>query len=259
MNPTSIEHASRPEATQYTQSPKLLIAVCTYNERDNLPQLLPRILEQVPSAKILIVDDGSPDGTAAWVEEFSLQHPQVVLLNRGAKLGLGTAILAALRFAIEHDFDWILNLDADLSHDPAAIPSLLSNAFNQPADLVIGSRYVPGGGLVNCSWKRKIVSRCANLYARTLLRISTRDCSSAFRAYRVAKIAELPLGKMRCAGYGFLEEILWWILKKNGRIFEVPITYTEREMGDSKISWREAWGTAQAIHRLFFLSLFKNG
>jgi dolichol-phosphate mannosyltransferase len=238
---------------------RLLILICTYNERESLPILLQEIREQT-EADILIVDDSSPDGTGEVVRQRQARDSAVHLLSREGKLGLGSAIVAGLQYGIREGYDWVLNLDADLSHSPAAIPKVL--AATSTNDLVIGSRYVAGGGMENCSWKRHLVSRCANWYTRGLLGISAKDCSSAYRCYRVGALMSIDLEDIRCSGYGMLEEILYVYKRKNLRVGEVPIVYTERELGDSKISSKEAWGTAMAINRLFLerlVSLFRGG
>ncbi len=230
---------------------RTLVLVCTYNELSNLPQLVTAI-RNICTDDLLVIDDGSPDGTGAWAQEQTAKLPGLTVIQRSGKLGLGSAILHGLRYAIEQKYDWLLNLDADFSHDPADIPKL-KKARREDVSLVIGSRYVPGGGLANCSWKRHLVSRCANLYARLLLQWPIADCSSAYRCYAIPSVSKLPLDQIQCQGYGFLEEILWWQLHMGQRVVEVPITYTEREQGESKISIREATGTLHALHRLFML------
>lgn len=226
----------------------LLVLICTYNERGNLPSLFERIYEVLPAAKILVVDDNSPDGTSQWVAEHQAIHSNVSLISREGKLGLGTAIRTGMQFAIDREHEWVLNLDADLSHDPKAIPSLLEASLDH--DIVIGSRYVQGGGMQGCSWRRVFVSKCANAYARTIIGWKVRDCSSAFRLYRVSLLKKIQLAKLQGTGYGFLEEVLWHLLDMGGRLKEVGIVYTERKEGKSKISLKEALSTIRSIHEV---------
>jgi dolichol-phosphate mannosyltransferase len=233
-----------------TSSTRVLVFVCTYNERANLPQLVEEILTVIPSAQLLVVDDGSPDGTGQWAAEESQRRPALNLMQRGAKLGLGTAIKAGLTYALEQGYDYAINLDADYSHDPSQIPTLLQAAMETQAALVIGSRYVKGGGFQNCSWRRHLVSRVANIYARAVVGWKVGDCSSAYRCYRVDAMRRIDLSRVNCVGYGFLEEILWAILQSQGSVIERPIVYTEREHGESKISLKEATGTLGVLHRL---------
>ena len=238
-----------------------LVLLCTYNERQTLPTLLEAIERTVPGMAILIVDDDSPDGTGAWVASQLATRPHLRLLAREGKLGLGSAILAGIRYGLDHGYDYLMNLDADLSHDPHQIPQFFEamqpskplSDRREPVrqvDLVIGSRYVPGGQMVNCSWKRHGVSRAANYYTRLFLGLKMRDCSSAFRLYRLSALGDFPWDLMECSGYGFLEEVLWWMTVRDHSVKEIPIVYTEREQGDSKISLREALGTMKIVHRL---------
>ncbi len=231
-----------------TQPDSLLILVCTYNERDNLPTLFEQIEASVPNAKILVVDDNSPDGTSDWVEQQRKLKPSISLIRRSGKLGLGTAIRAGMEFAMDHGYQWLLNLDGDLSHSPSSIPALLVQKDN--SDVVIGSRYVEGGGMEGCSWRRVFVSKCANAYARRIIGWSVRDCSSAFRLYRVNCLRALKLNELRGTGYGFLEEVLWHLIDEGARLREVGIVYTERLEGKSKISIKEALSTIASIHRV---------
>jgi len=231
-----------------TQPISLLILVCTYNERDNLPTLFEQIEACVPNARILVVDDNSPDGTSDWVEQQLLLKPSISLIRRSGKLGLGTAIRVGMEFAIENGFEWLLNLDADLSHSPSSIPAML--AKREGSDIVVGSRYVAGGGMEGCSWRRVFVSKCANAYARRIIGWSVRDCSSAFRLYRVSSLKMLKLSELVGTGYGFLEEVLWHLIDKGARLHEVGIVYTERREGKSKISIKEALSTIGSIHRV---------
>lgn len=251
-------------------SGSMLVLICTYNERENLPLLLPKIAEAVPGVDVLIVDDGSPDGTSKWVREqqetlhsrTTTQEVQtsaskqigiqsdlgkLFLLERQGKLGLGSAIQEGMRYAIEHQYEWVLNLDGDMSHDPAVIPQMIQ--LRENADLVIGSRYVSGGGLAGCSWRRVFVSRAANTLARWIVGWKIGDCSSAYRLYRVATLQQIDLSQMQERGYGFLEEILAHILRVGGRVLEVPIVYHERRLGKSKISIQEARSAFAALLR----------
>lgn len=234
-----------------TDQKSLLVLVCCYNEGDNLPELISRVTAVVPLANILLVDDGSTDSTYGWLAENQASYPNLVVKNRGGKLGLGTAIRDGLQYAIENGYQFCVNLDADLSHDPAEIRPLV-DAMGSDVDLAIGSRYVSGGGLRNCSWRRILVSRTVNFLARLIIGWKFRDCSSAYRCYRVATIAKLNLQSIDNASYGFLEEILWRAWKSGARIIELPIVYVEREMGESKISMREAiqtFKTLLSLHR----------
>lgn len=231
-----------------SQPDSLLILVCTYNERDNLPLLFEQMETFVPGAQILVVDDNSPDGTSDWVEEQRKKKPNLALLRRSGKLGLGSAIKAGMEYAIQNGFEWLLNLDADLSHSPSDIPALL--AQRNQFDIVVGSRYVEGGGMRGCSWKRVFVSQCANAYARRMIGWKVQDCSSAFRLYRVSSLQRIEFDELRVKGYGFLEEVLWFLLHSNARLAEVGIVYTERREGKSKISVQEAWSAITSIHRV---------
>jgi len=222
-----------------------LVLICTYNERENLPKLVEAIRQVARDVDILIVDDNSPDRTADWVREQQAIDPAIELIERSGKLGLGTAILAGMQYAIEHRYTWLLNLDGDLSHDPKSIPDLL--AKRESFDLVIGSRYVPGGGLQGCSWRRIAVSRCANHLARWMVGWPIQDCSSAYRLYRVEMLRKLNLSALKETGYGFLEEVLAHLLKAGARVSEVPIVYQERRLGQSKISLKEAHSGLSAL------------
>ncbi len=232
---------------------KALVMTATYNEIDNLPQLAAEILRAAPHVDFLVIDDNSPDGTGRWCDEQSAADPRIYCLHRGGKLGLGTAIVAGMKYAIEHGYEYVLNMDADFSHHPRYIPALLAGMDppnSSPVDVMIGSRYVPGGGTVDWPLKRKLMSRAVNLYARWMLWLKPRDVSGGFRCYRVSKLAELPLDKIRSRGYSFQEEILWMLRRRGATFGETPIVFADRERGQSKINRGEAWAALRIILRL---------
>ncbi len=233
--------------------PRTLITIATYNEIENLPRLVDEIEAVVPTADLLVIDDNSPDGTGRWCAERAADDPHLFCLHREAKLGLGSATLDGFQYAIAQGYDLVLNLDADFSHSPQAIPSLidrLSASDSMPVDVAIGSRYVTGGKVEGWPLHRRIMSRCVNLYARLLLRLPMRDCSGSFRCYRVDALRRLDFNAFRSRGYSYLEEILWR-LKRTGTTFaEVPIVFVDREHGTSKINLREAVVAIWIILRL---------
>lgn len=227
---------------------RALITIATYNEIENLPPLVEAIFAQAPQADLLVVDDASPDGTGQWCDEKAAHDPRIHCLHRSGKLGLGTATIAAMRYAIEHDYDVMLNMDADFSHHPQYIPALLAGMEN--ADVMIGSRYVPGGGVKDWPLLRRLMSWGVNTYARLLLGLSPRDCSGAFRCYRVELLRKLDLNSIRSRGYSFQEEILWLLKRAGARFGETPILFADRERGQSKINGREALAALWIIFRL---------
>jgi len=218
--------------------PRLLVSLATYNEVDNLRDMVVEIRQHAPHASILIVDDNSPDGTGRLGDELAATLPAIQVLHRPGKLGLGTAMLAAIRVAIDQGFDEFLNLDADGSHPPRFIPALLAGMTGH--DVMIGSRYVKGGGVEGeFNLKRKVMSTGINWYARLLLGLRSRDNSGSFRCYRVAKLAQIDLGRIRSRGYSFQEEILFWCRQVGCRIGETPILFENRRAGSSKINMGE--------------------
>lgn len=239
-----------------------LVTVATYNEIENLPRLVDRILEIVPQADILVVDDNSPDGTGRWCNERAGADPRVRCLHRAGKLGLGTATIAGLRHAIEHGYEHVLTMDADFSHPPERIPDLLAGMAppgGPPVDVMIGSRYVRGGRVEGWGAKRHLMSRGVNLYARCLLGLPVRDCSGAFRCYRTAMLAKLDFDAFRSRGYSFFEEILWRLRRRGARLAETPITFVDREHGASKIDGREAAAALAILFRLGLENWFTRG
>lgn len=232
----------------------LLVLLCTYNERENIERLLPMLSETLPEADLLIVDDGSPDGTSEFIREQMQQNEKLSLIERKGKLGLGTAVLTGFRHAVEHHYEYLLTLDADLSHPPRYIPDIL--ALRDRADVVLGSRYVAGGGVVGWSLKRKLMSWCINIYSRLLLGLPNKDNSGNFRCYRVSKLAELDFAKIRGTGYAFMEEILYRCSRIGCRFAETPIVFEDRTIGESKINLWEALLALWVIFRLFVDRLF---
>lgn len=218
-------------------TPTLLVTLCTYNERENLARLIPAIHAAVPHADVLVVDDNSPDGTGMLVDQMAEEDARIHVIHRAAKLGLGTALLAALGYAVEHGYTYVLNLDADFSHDPASIPALL--AAMEHADVAIGSRYVEGGGVENWPLHRRLMSRVVNGTTRWALGLELHDMSGSFRCYRVSKLAELDFDQIEARGYAVLQELLFRLHRLGCRMVEVPITFKDREAGESKINWRE--------------------
>ncbi len=222
---------------------KTLVTVATYNEIENLPRLVEEIFQQAGDVDILVVDDNSPDGTGQWCDEKAAEDPRVHCLHREGKLGLGTATVAAMQYGIEHGYKYVLNMDADFSHHPRYLPDIMA-AMDPPdgpaVDIMIGSRYVPGGGVEGWPLKRHIMSRGVNLYARWLLGLKSKDCSGAYRCYRTELLAKLDFDRIRSRGYSFQEEILWHLKRAGARFGETPIIFADRELGESKIDSGEA-------------------
>jgi dolichol-phosphate mannosyltransferase len=222
-------------------TPRILISLASYNEAGNIADLTREVLHVVPSATVLIIDDNSPDGTGQIADELAAELPgRVEVLHRAGKLGLGTAILAAMRRAVEGGYDFYINLDADFSHPPRYLPALIAGMDHH--DVMIGSRYVPGGAIAGelFTLKRRFMSTGINLYARLFLGLRTKDNSGSFRCYRVSKLAAIDLDCVRSRGYSFMEEILYWCRSVGCSMGETPITFENRRSGVTKITAMEA-------------------
>jgi dolichol-phosphate mannosyltransferase len=213
---------------------RTLVILPTYNERDNLPRLLETILKIRPPLDVLVVDDDSPDGTGAQADEIAAREARVRVLHRDGKYGLGTAYVAGFEYALRHAYDLIVEMDADFSHRPDDLPFLLSAAAS--ADVVIGSRNVPGGKTVGWSWIRTFVSRGGSLYTRVLLGLPIKDCTSGFKCFSRSALAHLDLEHLLSNGYGFQVEVNHACHQAGLRFAEVPITFPERVAGRSKMS-----------------------
>ena len=232
---------------------KILITLATYNEIDNLPSLVEAIHEQAPQADILVVDDNSPDGTGDWCDQRAENDGRLRCLHREGKLGLGTATVAAMQYAIKHQYDYMLNMDADFSHHPRYLPAIINGMGGDDSavcDCMIGSRYVPGGGTEGWPMSRRLMSRAVNLYARILLGLRTKDNSGAFRCYRVDVLSRIDFESIRSRGYSFQEEILWHLKRAHATFAETPIVFADRERGQSKINSREAIAALWILFRL---------
>jgi len=246
-----------------------LVTIATYNEMENLPPLIEQVLAELPGADVLVIDDNSPDGTGRWCDEAAQRDSRISCLHREGKLGLGTAIVAGMKYAIEHDYEFVLNMDADFSHHPRYLPDLLAlmqpvsdsadaardavqnkRRQNRAVDVAIGSRYVRGGGVQNWPLKRRLMSRAVNLYARCALGLRAKDVSGAYRCYRVSTLRKVDFDAVRSRGYSFQEEILWLVKRVGGRMAETPILFADRQLGLSKIHGGEAWAALRILFRL---------
>lgn len=213
---------------------RMVMVVPTYNEVDNLAWIVRRVRAAVPDADVLVVDDGSPDGTGDVAEELAAGDPQVSVVHRTAKEGLGAAYLHGFRVALERGYDVIGEMDADGSHQPEQLPRLLDAL--EGADLVLGSRWVPGGSVVNWPWTRRALSRGGNFYTRVLLGIPVRDATGGFRLFRRTTLEKIDLDAVRSVGYCFQADLAWRTLEAGLTVVEVPIAFIERERGESKMS-----------------------
>ncbi len=230
--------------------PRILVSLATYNERDNLAPLIWEVQKTLPSAEVLVIDDNSPDGTGRLADELAARNPNVHVLHRPGKLGLGTAILAAMRYAMEHGYDYCINMDADFSHHPRYLPALVAGMARH--DVMIGSRYVPGGGTENWPLSRRLISRGVNALVRLLMRLPPHDCSGAYRCYRVLKLREARLDQMVSRGYSFQQEVLYRCRRAGCRLGEVPIIFENRRAGASKVNLHEA---VRSLSLLLFLGV----
>ena len=213
---------------------RVLVLVPTYNERDNLPRILARLRSAVPEADVLVLDDASPDGTGQVADELAAADAQVQVLHRPGKQGLGAAYLAGFRWGLERGYDALVEMDADGSHQPEQLRSLLDALAD--ADVVLGSRWVRGGSVVNWPLHRKLLSVGGNVYTRVLLGVPVGDATGGYRAYRAAALKELDLTAVASQGYCFQVDLVWRAIRRGLTVREVPITFVEREIGDSKMS-----------------------
>jgi len=215
-------------------TPNALVIVPTYNERANLPVLVEQLLRHA-MVRILVVDDQSPDGTGDIADDLARQYPgRIEVMHRTGRRGLGRSYVDGFRAALGSNADVICQMDADLSHDPAHLPALV--AATAEADLVLGSRYVQHGAIVNWPLRRLLLSRFANQYIRLVTRLDVRDCTTGYRCWRRAALADLPLDRISSDGYSFLVETLYMAARRGARLAEVPITFVERREGESKLS-----------------------
>lgn len=233
-----------------SSSPRILVSLATYNERDNLAPLIPEIHRLLPAADIVVIDDNSPDGTGKLADEMAAVDPRIHVLHRSGKLGLGTAILAGMRYAMDHEYDYLINMDCDFSHHPRYLPAILAGMERR--DVMIGSRYVPGGGTRNWPLSRQVLSQSVNLLVRFLLRMPARDASGAYRCYRVSKLRQTALERVISHGYSFQQEVLYRCRRAGCRIGETPIIFEDRRAGSSKVNLREA---ARSLGVLVYIGL----
>jgi dolichol-phosphate mannosyltransferase len=230
-------------AQNMSNAEKTLVTVPTYNEVENIPLLVDAIFNYLPDADLLVVDDNSPDGTGAWCDKKAAKDPRVHCLHRPGLLGLGTATIAAMKYAIDHGYRYMMNMDADFSHPPECLPNFIAGMDppgGKAVDVMIGSRHIPGGGVEGWGMKRHFMSWSVNTYSRWLLGLKVSDCSGAFRCYRVSLLAKLDFDAIRSRGYSFQEEILWRLKRLGARFGETPFVFPDRKRGKSKINSREA-------------------
>ncbi len=234
--------------------PRIVISIATYNERDNLAPLVREIHAVVPSADVLIIDDHSPDGTGQLADELALGDPRIHVLHRSGKLGLGTAILAGVRYALQQGYDLFVSMDADFSHHPRYLSALLAGMRH--SDVMIGSRYVPGGGALHWPWSRRLMSGGINALVRLLLRIPARDSSGGYRCYRVSKLRQTNLDGLLSRGYSFQQEMLYRCRRAGCSIGETPIVFENRRAGASKVNFKEAFRSITVICWIGLRALF---
>jgi dolichol-phosphate mannosyltransferase len=238
-------------------SESIIVVLPTFNERENLPSMVQRLRSSVPDAALLIVDDGSPDGTGALGRELAASDPQIHVLQRTAKRGLGAAYLAGFAWALARGAEVVVECDADGSHRPEELPRLLDALTDH--DLVVGSRWVRGGRIVNWPLSRRLISWGGSLYARTLLRLRERDVTGGYRVFRADALRAIGLGRVDSLGYCFQIEMLWRAERAGLRVVEVPITFVERVHGVSKMTGNIAgeamlrvtlWGLRELVDRV---------
>lgn len=216
-------------------SRRVLIITPTYNERDNLPVFLERVFAVVPSVDVLVIDDNSPDGTGQLADQIAARDARVKVMHRPGKLGLGSAYVAGFRQALASDYDVVFEMDTDLSHDPRYIPTFLA-ALDEGADIVIGSRNIPGGGVQGWGPGRHVLSKGGSLYARTILGLNVRDLTSGYKAFRRRALEAVDLDQVKSNGYSFQIEMTYRALRRGMRVREVPIVFVDRRAGQSKMS-----------------------
>ena len=215
--------------------PQSLIVVPTYNERDNVRGIAERLLAALPGTEVLFVDDNSPDGTGPLLDELAAAEPRIHVMHRAGKLGLGTAYVEGFGWGLARGYEFLFEMDADGSHDPQYLPAMLALA-EDGADVVVGSRYVPGGGTANWGLGRRILSRGGSFYARTILGIEVRDVTAGFICWRRAALEAIDLATIGSNGYSFQIEMKYRALKKGLRLVETPIVFVDRRVGQSKMS-----------------------
>jgi dolichol-phosphate mannosyltransferase len=241
--PTDVN--STPQA-----EPRLLVSLATYNEAGNIASLIADIHAVVPHADILVIDDNSPDGTGKIVDEMRAKDPRIHVIHRPGKLGLGTATLAAMSYAMEHNYDYLQNMDADGQHPPRYLPGILAGMSQY--DVMIGSRYIAGGGTQNWPFVRRFISRSVNFLVRILFRMPVKDASGAYRCYRVSKLREAHLERTKSRGYSFQQEVLFRCYKAGCKLGEYPILFENRRAGASKVNRKEA---IRSIAMILYLGL----
>ncbi|MFK0019595.1 polyprenol monophosphomannose synthase [Streptomyces sp. NPDC090798] len=234
-----------------------LVIIPTYNEAENIKKIVGRVRASVPDAHVLVADDNSPDGTGKLADELAAEDDHVQVLHRKGKEGLGAAYLAGFAWGMEHGYGVLVEMDADGSHQPEELPRLLTAL--KGADLVLGSRWVPGGRVVNWPKSREFISRGGSMYSRLMLDVPIRDVTGGFRAFRRETLEGLGLGEVASQGYCFQVDLARRAVKSGFHVVEVPITFVERELGDSKMSrdilvealWRvTTWGVGERVGRI---------
>lgn len=250
-------HVSDPTGPTRGPLDRVLVLVPTYNELENLPLIVGRVRAAVPDADILVLDDNSPDGTGELADQLAAADPHIEVLHRAGKEGLGKAYLAGFAWGLDRGYDALIEIDADGSHPPEVLPRMLEIA--EEADLVIGSRWVPGGAIVNWPRSREIISRGGNLYIRLALGMPVKDATAGYRVYRATALRSMGLADVSSQGYCFQVDLTWRAVRSGLVVAEVPITFVEREIGASKMNEsivREAmtnvtkWGVAHRIDQV---------
>lgn len=238
-----------------TRGGKILVVTPTFNEAENIPKLIPAVLRQAPNIDMLIVDDGSPDGTGRIVREIMANNSRVHLMERAGKQGLGTAYVAGFKYAIANGYDFVFEMDADFSHNPNDIPVFLETI--KAYDLVIGSRYIRGVRVLNWPMNRLLLSYSANVYTQIITGLPVRDATGGFKCYRIDALKAIDLDKIRSNGYAFQIEMSFKVWKKGFRLVEIPIIFADRRSGVSKMSRNIVYEAVFMLWKLRFRSLFK--